>query len=334
MKHIRLLYCLIIMIILLSACDREMSSPVPTKITIGVSMASMKEDVFHFMKEAMYDNKESNNTEIIWKDAKKDQDKQNKDVDELIRKKVDGIIINPVDSQKSASLVKKIKQANIPVIALDRLIYNVKLDAYIEANNFEVGILQANYLVEQLKHKGKIMILKGDKSNNTAYEITQGNKEIFKKEANITIVAETWHEGWSPELAEKTVRSILNKHPDIKGIIANNSNMIMAAVKVLKEKNLTDKIITIGADANKEACLAIARGEHDADVDKMPYIQGLTAFKITTLILRGRPWLFDTKIKNGDYIISTKITPVDLIDKYNIVNLEERWPELKKLIYK
>lgn len=334
MKYIRLLFFLIIVIILLSACERKTSSPVPSKITIGVSMASMEEEVFHFMKEAMYDNKESNNAEIIWKDAKKDQAKQDKDVNELIRKKVDGIIINPVDSKKAASLVKKIEQANIPVIALDRLIYNVKLDAYIEANNFEVGILQANYLVEQLKHTGKIIILKGDKKNNTAYEITQGNKEILKKEANIKIVVETWHEGWSPELAEKTVRSTLKKHPDIKGIIANNSNMIMAAVKVLKEKNLTDKVITVGADANKEACLAIAQGEHDADVDKMPYIQGLTAFKITTLILRGRPWLIDTKIKNGDYIISTKITPVDLIDKYNIINLKNRWPELKKLIYR
>ena len=133
-------------------------------------------------------------------------------------------------------------------------------------------------------------------------------------------------------MAEETVRRTLEKHPDLKGILANNDAMTMAAIKVLKEKNLTDKIITVGADASKEACLAIARGEHDADVDKMPYVLGMVSFKVASSLAREEPWEYDREIKNGEYDVRVKVTPIMLIDKYNLITIRDRWPEFNQYI--
>ena len=108
--------------------------------------------------------------------------------------------------------------------------------------------------------------------------------------------------------------------------------MAMAAVKVLKEKNLTGQVITVGADATREACLAIAREEHDADVDKMPYVLGMVSFKVACYLARQEPWEYDTVVKNGEHEVRVKVTPIMLIDKYNLIAMRDRWPELNKYI--
>lgn len=333
MKFIRVLLLIFFLLFQFTACNREDKiQKTPEKKTIGVSMASMKQDVFKIMKEAMMDLRDSENIEIIWLDAEEKEEKQEENIDYLIKKKVDVIIINPVSCKETAKGVEKIINAKIPVVAMDRIISNVKLHAYITANNYRTGTEQARYLVEQINGQGKIIILKGDKDDNVAYEITTGNKDILKGNMGIEIVAEEWHKDWSAELAEVTVRKALEKHPDLKGILANNSDMALAAVKILKEKNLIDQVITIGSDANKESCLAIAKDEHNAEIDNMPHILSLAALKTAIFISRNETWDYDKTIKNGEYDIPVVITPIMLINKYNLIVMRDRWPELNKYI--
>ncbi|MFW6305873.1 MAG: substrate-binding domain-containing protein [Bacillota bacterium] len=324
---------LLFIALLLTSCqtNNQQSKKIEKKI-FGVSMASMDQDVFPIMKDAMFDSMKRDYVEIIWLNADNKEEKQTDDINYLLKKDVDLIIINPVDSENANKLVKKINKKNIPVVALDRIVKNVPLSAYITSDSFRVGIEQAKYLAEKIDQTGKILILKGDKKNNIAFEITAGNKKILKKNIKINIIEEKWHKAWSPDLAEQTVRKTLAEHPDIKGIMANNSAMAMAAVKVLKEMDMTEKVVTIGADASKDACIAIAKGEHDADIDKMPYIQGLAAFKSALMISKEKKWNYNQRLKSGEYSIPVKLTPIMLIDKYNLITMKDRWSELDKYI--
>ncbi|NLM96480.1 MAG: sugar ABC transporter substrate-binding protein, partial [Halanaerobiaceae bacterium] len=103
-------------------------------------------------------------------------------------------------------------------------------------------------------------------------------------------------------------------------------------VKIVKEKNLIDQAITIGSNANKESCLAIAKGEHNAEIDNMPHILSLAALKTAIFISRNETWDYDKTIKNGEYDIPVVITPIMLINKYNLIVMRDRWPELNKYI--
>jgi len=329
MKYTKNLILIFFLLFLFTACEKDIKiQKTPEKKTIGVSMASMKQDFFKIIKEAMMDIREQENIEIIWLDAEEKKEKQEENISKLIKEKVDTIIINPVDCKETAKEIEKIKNAKIPVVAIDRIIRNVKLDAYISSDSFGTGTEQARYLAEQIDGQGKILILKGDKNDNVSQEITAGNKDVLRKTLRIDIVAEEWHEDWSPELAADTVRKALEAHPDLQGILANNSDMAMAAIKVLKEKNLLDQVTTIGADASKEACLAIAKDEHTADIDTMPYVLGLSAIKTAVFIARDEIWNYDINIKNGDYDLPVIVTPIMLINKFNLVVMRDRWPEL------
>ncbi|ACL68772.1 substrate-binding domain-containing protein [Halothermothrix orenii] len=227
-----------LMVIPLSGCSPASGeSKKPEKVKIGVTVATMKYDVFYLIKEAMFDNQERENATLIWKDAGYDEKRQAQHIDEFIKEKVDVVIIHPVNPITSGKLVKKLSSKKIPVLALRRLPYEVGLDGYIPANNFRIGMEQAIYVADQIDHEGKVVILKGDKKTNSAQLITWGNKQILKKEPGIKIVAEKWHEFDKVEEAAKTTRQALEKYPDIKAILANNSRLAMQAVKVLKEKN-------------------------------------------------------------------------------------------------
>lgn len=326
---------LILFTLLFTGCAREEKvSKLPSRITIGVSFASLNSTTGRFIREAMEDLKERDNVELILLDADENEEREKENLERLLQEKVDAIIIQPVKSKNEElkEILKEIEKKNIPLVAMDRIIEDTKLDAYLTSNSFRVGVEQAKYLAQQMEEQGKVLILKGDKDDNVAIEISAGNLEILRKNQKIDIVSEEWHQEWSADLVEKTVRKTLEKHPDLKGILANNSDMAMAAVKVLKEKNLTGQVITVGADATREACLAIAREEHDADVDKMPYVLGMVSFKVACYLARQEPWEYDTVVKNGEHEVRVKVTPIMLIDKYNLIAMRDRWPELNKYI--
>lgn len=326
---------LILFTLLFTGCAREEKvSKLPSRITIGVSFASLNSTTGRFIREAMEDLKERDNVELILLDADENEEREKENLERLLQEKVDAIIIQPVKSKNEElkEILKEIEKKNIPLVAMDRIIEDTKLDTYLTSNSFRVGVEQAKYLAQQMEEQGKVLILKGDKDDNVAIEISAGNLEILRKNQKIDIVSEEWHQEWSADLAEKTVRKTLEKHPDLKGILANNSDMAMAAVKVLKEKNLTGQVITVGADATREACLAIAREEHDADVDKMPYVLGMVSFKVACYLARQEPWEYDTVVKNGEHEVRVKVTPIMLIDKYNLIAMRDRWPELNKYI--
>lgn len=330
---------LIFFILVIGGCQfsAEKINPftIPSKsknpIVIGVSMGNMKEDVYKVMQEAIMKNKTKVNADVIWKDANNDIRQQEEDIKSLIEQKVDIIIVHAVRTdEQGEKLLELINKNNIPVVALDRLPKKSKVDAYISADNFKVGQLQARYLLDQIDKKGNIIILKGDKNTNVTDNITIGNKSELKKNKDIKIIKEKFHHNWSRKLAKASINEILKSNKKIDGILANNDKLALGAIDAIEEHNMKGKIVVVGSDASKEASTAVAKGELDATVDKMPYTMGKKALMVASFIVRGIDWNWDRTIKNGEDNIKLIISPVKLIDKYNIETLEERWGQLPK----
>lgn len=300
------------------------------KIKIGVSVATMKEAVYSFMRQAMMDNKDRYGVDVYWVAANNDEMAQVANVEDLLSQGIDVLILHPVNTAAAASLVEKARKENVPVVSMDRLPTNANVNCHVTANSFLVGQLQAKYLVERLNGKGNIIILEGEAGNDVAREITAGNKDILKNYPDIKVVVDQTHKAWSRDLAMATTENALtNYNNNIQGILANNSGMIMGAVQALIAEGLTDKAITVGSDADKDSCKAIIDGTNDADVDKMPYQLGLGAFEVAVKIAKGEPFESDATVQNGKYKVPVKFTPVRLITKENVKEMKDRWPDLK-----
>ncbi len=328
MKHVKAIAVLLALSVL--AVNTSYAAGANKKIKVGVSVATMKEAVYSFMKKAMMDNKDKYNAEIYWVAANNDEMAQLANVEDLLAQGIDVLILHPVNTVAAGSLVEKARKENVPVISMDRLPVNANVNCHVTANSFLVGQTQAKYLAEKLNGKGNVVILEGESGNDVAKEITAGNKDILKNYPGMKIVVDQTHKSWSRDLAMATTENALTNYKnDIQGVSANNSGMIMGAVQAILAEGLKGKIITVGSDADKDSCQAIIDGTNSADVDKEPYQLGLITFETAVKVARGEKVETDTTVQNGKYKVPVKFTPVRLVTKENVKDMKDRWPDLK-----
>jgi D-xylose transport system substrate-binding protein len=307
------------------------------KLVIGVSVATSQEAVYKFMEKAMRDNEKADGVEVKWVSANNDANKQVADVENLISQKVDAIILHAVNTGTAKNIVKKAQDAKIPVIAMDRLPEDSKVEAYVTADSFKVGQTQAEFILKQINNKGNVVILEGEAGNSVAKAITDGNKDLLGKQADVKIIADQPHQAWARDKAMATVENLIAKGQKIDAILANNSGMAMGAVQALKAKNLIGQVAVIGSDADKDASQSILKGDLRADIDKKPYELGLGAYKIAVKIAKKEDWKASigtlgtlSTVDNGSVgKVDVLLTPIKLIDKSNVKDMEERWGKLE-----
>jgi len=318
---------LVLTIFLLSCAPDKTPKPY---IRIGVSVATMRESVYHFMKKAINENSKKFNAKIFWFSAENSEKKQKSDIKQLVNLKIDVLIFHSVNTKNSYEILKPVIEKEIPIVAMDRLPEDVKVKIYVTANSYKVGEIQAEYLASALKGKGKVVIIKGEAGNNVAEEITKGNIDMLSRYPFIEIIGVYSHYRWDKKLAVATMRRLIKNNIIPDGILSNNSSMAMGVLSVLKKNGMRIKIIA--ADADLDACKSIISGELLADVDKMPYEIGLQSLKSAVNIARNLPLNIDKIIKVRNRSVFVKFTPIKLITKFNIWEMKYRWPDLVKNI--
>ncbi len=307
----------------MSACSR------PDRPRIGVIVATMQESVYSFMKRAMTDRMLADGVEVLWVSSENNEAKQRFDLQALLAMDVRVLILQPVKTPNSASLVREARKAGVPVIALDRLPANSPVDLYVTADSREVGRLQAEVLARRLGFRGRIALLQGDEGNSVARLISQGNVDVLSKYPGMRIVLARSHRSWDRDLARLTMEEALDGPQGVDGVLANNSAMAMGAVEALRDRGLNGRVPVVGADADLEACLAILDGDLLGDVDKRPYELGLAAYDAALELIHGRSPRVEASEANGPFTIPVLLTPVRLITQENLrVDMSYRWGAL------
>lgn len=314
----------VVLLLGLTACADS-----PARYRMGVSVATMQEPVYAFMKQAMIERAGQDGVQLYWLSAENDEARQLADVENLIAQQVDALIIHAVHTGTSGRLVKAAKAKHIPVVAMDRLPTDSPVDVYVTADSYRVGQLQAEFVAKRLKGKGQVVILEGEAGNSVAQEITRGNKDVLAQYPGLRIVVDQAHRGWARDLALATTENAWVAHNgQIDAVLANNSGMAMGAVQALVAKGKTDQVVTVGSDADQDAVAAILEGKLSADVDKMPYELGKAAYQAALSLAAGSRPDTQTRVQNGPFAVSVRLTPVKLIDLSNVSQMAYRWPKL------
>lgn len=170
------------------------------------------------------------------------------------------------------------------------------------------------------------MILAGDPRDQAAQEIEAAVWQAIQRTPQVRVVQEVQQPKNDPAMASLAVQQALakfNNQTDI--ILAVDSQLATAAVDVLKAAGLNNRVLTVGAGADKEASRALVAGEHDAEVDTRPDLLGQYALDAAAGLAKTGHWQYDTRVTNGDYSIPARIVPVRLLQSTNAYLLQERW---------
>lgn len=304
------------------------SRPRPPRI--GVSVATMQENVYSFMRRAMLEKSAADGSDVIWVSAENSEAKQKSDVEGLIAQGVDVLVLHAVNTATAGDLVREAAAANIPVVAMDRLPVGASVRLYVTADNRRAGQLQAQYLADALGGKGDVVLLEGEAGNSVAQQITAGNLDVLEKYPDIKVVLRRSHKNWARDLARLTISDAYVKYGDeIRGILANNSGMAMGALEAAESRHPAALPVVIGADADRDACEALAAGRLSADVDKMPTEIARATYEAAQRLARGERVTGDATVDNGGTVVDVKLVPVRLVTRDNVRPvMEYRWGTL------
>ncbi|CAB3737527.1 Ribose import binding protein RbsB [Paraburkholderia graminis C4D1M] len=194
-----------------------------------------------------------------------DANKQSNLVDTAIARGAKAIILDNAGSEASISAVRKAKAAGIPSFLIDREINATGIAvSQIVSNNYQGAQLGGRAFVKALGEKGNYVELVGREADINAGIRSKGYHDVIDQFPNMKMV-ERQSANWSQTEAYRVMETILQSHPDVKGVIAGNDTMAMGASAALKAAKRSD-VIVVGFDGSNDVRDAIMRNDIRATV--------------------------------------------------------------------
>ncbi len=244
------------------------------KPTVGVSLGPMHER-WEKDKRFLQQKLEEKGLKVIIKNADNNEAVQKEQVLDLIKSKVDVLIIVAINSDAAGALVQVAKKNGIKVIAYDRLIKNCDLDYYISFDNVNVGELQADFL-SRVAPQGNYAILGGSPKDYNSLLIRLGQMNVLEPlilRNDIKIVLDKNVDNWDADVAFSIMNEFLKESTDLDAIVSSNDEISRGVCRALQEHELCGKVLVSGQDALTDACRRIMEGRQTMTVYK--YIESL-----------------------------------------------------------
>ncbi len=205
-----------------------------------------------------------------------DANKQNELFDSAIAAGVKAIILDNAGADASVAAVQKAKDKGIPSFLIDREITTTGVAvSQIVSNNYQGAQLGAEEFVKLMGEKGNYAELLGKESDTNAGIRSQGYHEVIDQYSDMKLVAKQTA-NWSQTEAYTVMESILQAHPDIKGVISGNDTMAMGAYAALEAAGRKD-VIVVGFDGSNDVRDSIKKGGIKATVLQPAYQQAQNA---------------------------------------------------------
>ena len=190
-----------------------------------------------------------------------DPNKQSELIDTAISNGAKAIILDNAGADASIGPVQKATDAGIPVFLIDREINETGVaKAQIVANNAQGAAAVAEEWVAALPDGGKYIELTGKESDTNAGVRSEAFASVISQYPNLTQVAKETA-NWSQDEAFTKIETLLQRDPDIQGIIAGNDTMALGAVAAVEAAGLSGKVVIAGFDGSPDAVDAIKEGK-------------------------------------------------------------------------
>lgn len=256
---------------------------------------------------------------LTMQDGKGDQASQNDQLDVMIARRVDGILMNMVDAQAATGVLMKIQNAGIPVVFFNRepdlnVLKTYDKAVFVGTNAADAGKMQGdiirnlwnNHPEYDLNKDGKFqyVMFQGEPDNPEAIARTEWSvKQAIANGIQMEQIGQTFVCNWDTALAQGAMESALAANEGkIELVIANNDAMAMGAVAALSNVgyNLeggSKYVPVVGVDATEQAVDAINRGIMSATVVQDGEAMGQALATVIINMIEGKEPLEGTSLQ-------------------------------------
>jgi ribose transport system substrate-binding protein len=271
-----------------AGCNRTSSSGAAgggdTKVTLALS--TLNNPFFVEVRDGAKAEAKKQGVTLDVVDAQNDSAQQANQLQTASSGSTKAVIVNPVDSDAAGPSVKALNKADIPVIAVDRTVNDASVDSFIASDNVAGGKQAADDLAKAIGEKGEILVLQGQAGTSASRDRGAGFAEGIKKYPGITVVGKQTA-NFDRATALDVTTNLLQAHPDVVGVFAENDEMALGAIKALGSKAGTS-VKVAGFDGEADGLSAIKDGTLSSTIAQQPAKLGALAVDQAVKALKGK----------------------------------------------
>jgi ribose transport system substrate-binding protein len=250
------------------------------EVTIGASLLTQQHPFYVALADSMKQEAAKDHATLDIAIANQDLSKQIADVQDFVTRKVNVIVLSPVDSKGVKAAVMAAQNAGIPVITVDISAQGVQVASHIATDNYAGGLMAGQLMCKVLGGKGKVGIIDYPTVQSVIDRVT-GFKKALGACPGVQVVAV--QPGITRAEAMTTAQNMLQAHPDLDGIFGFGDDAALAAA--VAGKSAGNHVKVIGFDGMPEARAAVDKNPNFVGVvrqypEKMGAIAVDTAVKI------------------------------------------------------
>lgn len=244
--------------------------------TVGFSQSEATSNPFRATEtKSITDQASMLGIKLIQRNANANVNQQNTDIEAMIAQGAQVLIVAPENSDGLAPALAQAKAKHIPVLTIDRTVAGTACSDFIGfiGSNFSgQAKIAADDLGAALNGKGDVAVLEGTSGNNVSTDRTNGFKtELHAKYPGINIVA-SQTANFDEATGQKVAEQILQSHPNLSAIYAENDTMAFGAIQAIRAAGKTPgKEVKVEAiDGTEQAVKDVISGAIVADVETNP----------------------------------------------------------------
>ena len=251
---------------------------------IGLILSTLDNPFFVDLKTGIEKKANELGYDVVVLDSQNDPAKEVSNMEDLTIKNVDVVLLNPVDSDSAIASVMIANGSELPVITVDRVANGGEVVSHIASDNAAGGKMAADYLIEQLGGKGKIVELEGIAGSSATRDRGQGFEDGIKN-SDFDLIAKQSAD-FDRTKGLSVMENIIQSKGEIDAVFAQNDEMALGAQKALEDAKMNE-VLVVGFDATDDAVEAVKNGKMAATVAQQPILIGEVAVKAVDKFLKG-----------------------------------------------
>jgi len=194
-------------------------------------------------------------------DSQNDTAKEAAHFENLIAGGYKAVLFNPTDANGSIANVMKAKAAGIPVFCIDREINSTNAaTAQMLSDSYSGCVKLGQLFVKSVGKEGEYAELLGIVGDNNTWNRSKGFHSVVDRYTNLVMVAQQSGE-FDRAKGLEVMESILQAHPNIKGVFCGNDSMAMGAYQALVAAGKADQVKVFGFDGADDVVKSISEGK-------------------------------------------------------------------------
>ncbi|MDA8586263.1 substrate-binding domain-containing protein [Rhodobacteraceae bacterium] len=289
-------------------------------IIVGVSWYKFADERWVIDEAGIKSVVEAAGAKYISADANFSPEKSVADIENLITRGADVLIIMSGVADSVSPVVASALAEGIPVVAYDQLI-EVPGTFYVSFDARSVGQELANGMLE-VAPEGNYVLIKGDDGDPNTHQMFSAYQEKMQSyydSGAISVVGEQFVDSWRPELAKDTIEQILTATDnDVDAVMVMNDGMASGVAEAISEQGLD--VPLSGQDGAPGALNRIARGQQTFTIWKNAFDLGASAATVALQLANGEDVEGANDFSGGPQGITldSLLLPVERIDASNL----------------